>query len=65
MDVHVRRGAGCLGAGRCVRDELVRQVEAGRQPKTNATISQMLERYLAEWDGSDRFRTTLHGFRSK
>jgi integrase len=36
-----------------IRDRLVRQVEQGRHPTTDATVAQMLERYLDQWEGSD------------
>jgi integrase/DNA-binding transcriptional regulator YhcF (GntR family) len=45
-----------------VRDEFLRQIEQRRQPKTDATVAQMLERYLAEWDGSASFLDSLQSY---
>lgn len=44
------------------RQRLLRLVAERRNPQTNTTVAQMLDRYLAEWDGSDRFRKTLQGY---
>jgi len=45
-----------------IRDKLVRQVKQGRQPKTDATVAQMLERYLDEWEGSDSYLESLQSY---
>jgi integrase len=36
-----------------IRAKFVRQVKQGRHPKTDATVAQMLERYLDQWEGAD------------
>lgn len=45
-----------------IRDKLVRQVEDGRHPKTDATVAQMLERYLDQWEGADSFLDALRSY---
>ncbi|HEV2782593.1 MAG TPA: hypothetical protein VGX25_24635 [Actinophytocola sp.] len=45
-----------------IRDKLVRQVEDGGHPTTDATVAQMLERYLGEWEGSDSFLESLQSY---
>lgn len=46
---------------RAVRDRFVREVEERRNPRTNATINQLLDRYLDQFHGSPR---TLELYRS-
>jgi integrase len=46
---------------RAVRDRLVSQVEEKRNPRTSATVDQLLERYLDQFDGAD---TTLALYRA-
>lgn len=46
---------------RAARDRLVREVEERRNPRTSATINQLLDRYLDQFDGAPR---TLELYRS-
>ena len=46
---------------RTVRDRLVREVEERRSPRTAATVNQLLDRYLDQFDGAPR---TLELYRS-
>lgn len=46
---------------RKVRNRLVSQVEDRRNPRTNATLSQLLERYLDQFDGAPK---TLRNYRT-
>ena len=48
-----------------VRDELVRQVREGRQPRTNASLAQLVERHLAVSEVEPRTRLTLLGYLRK
>jgi integrase len=45
--------ARCASEGaRAVRDRLVSQVEENRNARTTATVDQLLERYLDQFDGA-------------
>ncbi|MGQ0776442.1 MAG: tyrosine-type recombinase/integrase [Pseudonocardiales bacterium] len=46
---------------RAARDRLISQVEERRNPRTNATVDQLLERYLNQFDGA---ASTLKLYRS-
>jgi hypothetical protein len=46
---------------RAARDRLVSQVDEKRNPRTSATIDQLLERYLDQFDGAE---TTLALYRA-
>jgi hypothetical protein len=45
-------GPGAGKQARRVRDRLISQVEERRNPRTNATVDQLLERYLNQFDGT-------------
>jgi hypothetical protein len=45
-------GPGADKEARRVRDRLISQVEERRSPRTKATVDQLLERYLAQFDGA-------------
>jgi integrase len=47
------------------RDELIRQVEQGRAPRTNATVSQLLDEHLKHADLGQRTRQSLQGYARK
>jgi integrase len=48
-----------------VRDELVCQVEQGRQPRTNATLGQLVDVHLSNVDMERRAKQTLQGYARK
>jgi hypothetical protein len=48
-----------------VRDQLVRQVEEGRHPRTNATLSQLIDVHLTNVDIERRTKQTLQGYARK
>lgn len=54
-------GARADREARAVRDRLVREVEERRSPRTSATVNQLLQRYLDQFDGAPR---TLELYRS-
>ena len=47
---------------RAARDRLVSQVEERRNPRTSATVDQLLERYLDQFDGAPKTLTLYHGY---
>jgi hypothetical protein len=47
---------------RAVRDRLVREVEERRSPRTAATVSQLLDRYLDQFDGAPRTLELYRGY---
>ena len=47
------------------RDDLIRQVQEGRHPRTNASLQQLLERHLAATQVEPRGRETLRGYLRK
>lgn len=47
------------------REELVREVEQGRHPRTNATVSQLVDRHLQTAELSRRVKQTLEGYARK
>ncbi len=44
------------------RDRLLAEVAERRNPRTNATVDQLLERYLDQFDGADSTRTLHRGY---
>lgn len=46
-------GPGAHKVARRVRERLLSQVEERRNPRTKATVDQLLERYLDQFDGAD------------
>ncbi len=50
---------------RAVRDRLVREVEERRAPRTNATVRQLLERYLDQLDAAPRTNELYRGYVAK
>jgi integrase len=53
-------GPGADKQARRTRDRLISQVEERRNPRTNATVDQLLERYLDQFDGAAS-TLTLYG----
>jgi integrase len=47
---------------RAARDRLVSQVEERRNPRTSATVDQLLERYLDQFDGAPNTLTLYRGY---
>jgi integrase len=47
---------------RVVRDRLVREVEERRSPRTAATVNQLLDRYLDQFDGAPRTLELYRGY---
>src|SRR4051812_47720885 len=47
---------------RAARDRLVSQVEEKRNPRTSATVDQLLERYLDQFDGADSTKALYTGY---
>lgn len=47
---------------RAARDRLVREVEERRNPRTAATVGQLLERYLDQFDGAPRTLELYRGY---
>ncbi|HKR48028.1 MAG TPA: tyrosine-type recombinase/integrase [Pseudonocardiaceae bacterium] len=47
-------GPRAIREARAVRDRLVREVEEQRSPRTAATVNQLLDRYLDQFDGAPR-----------
>lgn len=58
----VPAGPKAWGHAEEIRAQLVRQVEDGRHPTTDATVAQMLQRYLADRKGLDSFLDSLHSY---
>ncbi|MGH4003370.1 MAG: integrase, partial [Pseudonocardiaceae bacterium] len=48
----IAAGPGADRQARRVRDRLINQVEERRNPRTKATVDQLLERYLDQFDGA-------------
>jgi integrase len=55
-------GPGAHKQARRVRDRLLSQVEERRNPRTKATVDQLLERYLDQFDGADSTLTLYRGY---
>jgi integrase len=47
---------------RAARDRLVSQVEEKRNPRTSATVDQLLQRYLDQFDGADSTKALYTGY---
>jgi integrase len=47
---------------RAVRDRLISEVEQRRNPRTRATVDQLLERYLEQFDGAPNTLTLYRGY---
>jgi integrase len=58
----VAAGPGADRRARAVRDRLVSQVEERRTPRTKATVDQLLERYLDQFDGAASTLTLYRGY---
>ncbi|MGB9137580.1 MAG: tyrosine-type recombinase/integrase [Pseudonocardiaceae bacterium] len=55
-------GPGADRQARRVRDRLISQVEERRNPRTKATVDQLLERYLDQFDGAATTLTLYRGY---
>jgi integrase/DNA-binding transcriptional regulator YhcF (GntR family) len=55
-------GPGADKQARRVRDRLISQVEERRNPRTKATVDQLLERYLDQFDGAASTLTLYRGY---
>ncbi|MGH3803324.1 MAG: integrase, partial [Pseudonocardiaceae bacterium] len=55
-------GPGADRQARRVRDRLISQVEERRNPRTKATVDQLLERYLDQFDGAASTLTLYRGY---
>lgn len=55
-------GPGADRRARAARDRLVSQVEERRNPRTKATVDQLLERYLDQFDGAASTVTLYRGY---
>lgn len=55
-------GPGADRRARVARDRLVSQVEERRKPRTKATVDQLLERYLDQFDGAASTLTLYRGY---
>lgn len=68
-DLYLKRtipaGPTALHAAEDVREELVSQVEAGRHPRTNATVSQLVAEHLKNAELEVRVKQTLEGYARK
>ncbi len=58
----VSPGPGAEKQARRVRDRLISQVEERRNPRTKATVDQLLERYLDQFDGAASTLTHHRGY---
>lgn len=58
----VAPGPGAAKQARRVRDRLISQVEERRNPRTKATVDQLLERYLDQFDGAASTLTLYRGY---
>ncbi|MFZ0118223.1 MAG: integrase, partial [Pseudonocardiaceae bacterium] len=54
-------GPGADKQARRIRDRLISQVEERRNPRTKATVDQLLERYLDQFDGAASTLTLYRG----
>jgi hypothetical protein len=55
-------GPGADKRARAARDRLISQVEERRNPRTKATVNQLLERYLDQFDGAASTLTLYRGY---
>ncbi len=55
-------GSGADKQARRARDRLISQVEERRNPRTKATVDQLLERYLDQFDGAASTSTLYRGY---
>jgi integrase len=55
-------GPGADKRARAARDRLISQVEERRNPRTKATVDQLLERYLDQFDGAASTLTLYRGY---
>ncbi len=55
-------GPGADKQARRIRDRLISQVEERRNPRTKATVDQLLERYLDQFDGAASTLTLYRGY---
>ena len=55
-------GPGARRRARAARDRLISQVEERRNPRTKATMDQLLERYLDQFDGAASTLTLYCGY---
>lgn len=55
-------GPGADKQARRARDRLINQVEERRNPRTKATVDQLLERYLDQFDGASSTLTLYRGY---
>ena len=58
----VAAGPAAWRRAEAVRDELIRQVEQGRSPRTNASLRQLIERHLQVCEVEPRTRSALVGY---
>lgn len=55
-------GPGAEKQARRIRDRLINEVEERRNPRTKATVDQLLERYLDQFDGATSTLTLYRGY---
>ncbi|MBV8538982.1 MAG: hypothetical protein JO364_20245 [Pseudonocardiales bacterium] len=58
----IAAGPGADRRMRATRDRLISQVEERRNPRTSATVDQLLERYLDQFDGAPSTLTLYRGY---
>lgn len=58
----IAAGPGADRRARAIRDRLISQVEERRNPRTNATVDQLIERYLDQFDGAASTLTLYCGY---
>lgn len=58
----IAAGPGADRRARAARDRLISQVEERRNPRTSATVDQLLERYLDQFDGAASTLTLYRGY---
>lgn len=58
----VPAGPGADRRARAARDRLISQIEERRNPRTNATVNQLLERYLEQLDAAPRTKELYRGY---
>jgi hypothetical protein len=68
-DLYLKRtiaaGPSALDATEDVRKDLISQVEAGRHPRTNATVSKLIDEHLKSAELELRVKQTLQGYARK
>jgi integrase len=55
-------GPGAERKAKAARDRMVNSVAERRNPRTNATVDQLLERYLDQFDGAPNTLTLYRGY---